>query len=164
MHFCLLGKKLFIINFDQTAMLAFRSSVRVSLKTFSSIVPSILSSSSSSPSSTSFTTTFQCYSTTNPRSTNIDTNTNTNTRVYAGGVELQLTTDLEIFEPENAPGEFPVFRLMDEDGSYRGLDEAAFESHLPEGLNEDMGVRMYRTMIRLETLDTVFQVSLALSR
>jgi len=53
---------------------------------------------------------------------------------------------------------------MDEDGSYRGLDEAAFESHLPEGLNEDMGVRMYRTMIRLETLDTVFQVSLALSR
>ncbi len=77
------------------------------------------------------------------------------TRVYAGGSTLPLTTSLKICAHDDTPpGKWPVFRVLDETGEER--EPGGAEKYKPEGMTEDLGVKMYRTMIRLREMDDVF--------
>ena len=77
------------------------------------------------------------------------------TRIYAGDVELPLSTTLKIYEADETPsGKWPVFRVLDENGAFR--DDTVSPSYLPPAFDEESALKMYKTMIRLSQMDNVF--------
>ncbi|CAN0311937.1 unnamed protein product [Pylaiella littoralis] len=68
--------------------------------------------------------------------------------VYAGGIEMPYTSTLGIVNPDTLPV-WPVYRVLDEDGSVR--DDAVE----PE-MSKDVALKIYGNMIRLEAMDNIF--------
>ncbi|GMI43209.1 hypothetical protein TrCOL_g2608 [Triparma columacea] len=71
---------------------------------------------------------------------------------------MPLTTELRVYDhDETPPGTWPVFRVMDEDGSLRdpSVGQSYIDSHSPT-LDEAHAIKMFRTMARLSQMDHIF--------
>jgi 2-oxoisovalerate dehydrogenase E1 component alpha subunit len=68
--------------------------------------------------------------------------------VYPGNKQIPFTEKLDTHPPERS-AVIPCFRIMDEDGSIR-------PGAVDPDVGRDIALRMYTTMVRLQTMDTVF--------
>ena len=67
---------------------------------------------------------------------------------FPGDVRLRVTEELDTHPPDEMEP-YPVFRMINEDGSLRGNVDAS-------SLDKDELMKMYTYMIRVQALDTVF--------
>ena len=68
--------------------------------------------------------------------------------VFPGDVKIRYVTEINTHPPDSAEP-MPCYRVMEEDGSIRRGAEAP-------AVDADTCLRMYSTMVRLQTMDTVF--------
>ncbi|CAM9323435.1 unnamed protein product [Ectocarpus sp. 8 AP-2014] len=68
--------------------------------------------------------------------------------VYAGGKEMPFTSVLRIEDPDKLPV-WPVFRVLDDDGSVRA-------DAVEPKLGKETALKMYGNMVRLEAMDDIF--------
>lgn len=68
--------------------------------------------------------------------------------MYPGGAKIPFTVKLDTHDPQHTPV-MPCFRIMDEDGTIR-------PGAVDPDVGRDMALRMYTTMVRLQTMDNVF--------
>jgi 2-oxoisovalerate dehydrogenase E1 component alpha subunit len=71
---------------------------------------------------------------------------------YPGAVNARFTKDLVFHDSVPGVPVFPIFHIMDLDGNIVNKDAYA---KVRETLNVDTLVKMYKTMIQLETMDTI---------
>lgn len=67
---------------------------------------------------------------------------------YPGDVKIAYTTSFNAHPPSDNPI-MPCFRIMDEDGSIRA-------GAVDPGVGRDVALRIYTTMSRLQTMDSIF--------
>ena len=68
--------------------------------------------------------------------------------VYPGGVKIQYTSNLDAHPPGDIPT-MSCFRIMDEKGMIR-------PGAVDPDVGRDMALRIYTTMVRLQTMDAIF--------